>query len=492
MTRSALLVARRVSSPAAIALPSAPPCAQAPPAPARRRTPKSPSPSTSRRSCSAAARTATGRTASAPMSLRHLRRSAALGARHQAAHRHRPARRRDAAVVRREEHRHPALQGRSVAERRGDREDREVGRQRRAARQSRRHAAAAASADDAATGASASPTSIVKTKDVAGQGQRARLVGRDPERADRARPKIATSPALEIKEVNDVADRRHRPRHGRRPLRVPPHDLEHARARATDASAIRSRADDDSTCAGRCTKSAATPTSSTPKSARLLKAGSSIVSDSVHLHSNGRDTKAHLEIGFKFHPKGYKPELRAARASASATASTSTSSRWKPASSCTPTPCCRSTPRSLSFEPHLHAPGARMCLEAIWGFNIQTLNCAGYDHNWVRGYDYDDDYAPLLPKGTILHIIGYMDNSPTNKNVPDPRNWQGSGNRSVANMFIDLGMRRVAHRRAVPGGDGGAAREAEADAQRRRDRLPAVQRRCRRPRRQRRTDEQQQ
>ena len=109
----------------------------------------------------------------------------------------------------------------------------------------------------------------------------------------------------------------------------------------------------------------------------------------------------------------------------------------------------------------------RMCLEAIWGYNIQTLNCVGYDHNWVRGYDYDDDSAPLLPKGTILHIIGYMDNSPTNKNVPDPRNWQGSGNRSVANMFIDLGMRVVADRRAVPGGDGQAPREAEADQERR-------------------------
>ena len=93
-----------------------------------------------------------------------------------------------------------------------------------------------------------------------------------------------------------------------------------------------------------------------------------------------------------------------------------------------------------SFEPHLHAPGSRMCLEAIWGFNIQTLSCSGYDHNWVRGYDYADDAAPLLPKGTILHIIGYMDNSPSNANVPDPRNWQGSGNRSVANMFIDLGQ----------------------------------------------------
>src|SRR5689334_646148 len=37
-----------------------------------------------------------------------------------------------------------------------------------------------------------------------------------------------------------------------------------------------------------------------PKSARLLKAGSYVVSDSIHLHSNGRDTKSHLEIGFKF------------------------------------------------------------------------------------------------------------------------------------------------------------------------------------------------
>ena len=82
-----------------------------------------------------------------------------------------------------------------------------------------------------------------------------------------------------------------------------------------------------------------------------------------------------------------------------------------------------------------------MCLEAIWGSNIETLNCVGYDHNWVRGYHYQDDAMPLLPKGTILHIIGYMDNSPSNKNVPDPRNWQGSGNRSVANMFIDLGQR---------------------------------------------------
>ena len=80
-----------------------------------------------------------------------------------------------------------------------------------------------------------------------------------------------------------------------------------------------------------------------------------------------------------------------------------------------------------------------MCLEAIWGINVETLTCAGYDHNWVRGYQYAHGYEPLLPKGTILHIIGEMDNTIGNRNVPDPRNWQGSGNRSVANMFIDLG-----------------------------------------------------
>src|SRR5207244_4440037 len=52
-----------------------------------------------------------------------------------------------------------------------------------------------------------------------------------------------------------------------------------------------------------------------PKAARLLKAGSSLVSNSVHLHSNGRDTKAHLEVGFKLMPKGYEPTYKGARLS---------------------------------------------------------------------------------------------------------------------------------------------------------------------------------
>jgi mono/diheme cytochrome c family protein len=175
-------------------------------------------------------------------------------------------------------------------------------------------------------------------------------------------------------------------------------------------------------------------------SARLLRAGSSIVSDSVHLHSNGRDTKAHLEIGFKFAPKDFKPKYKAALIGLGNGVDIDIEANQANQQLHAYT-VLNDNIKILSFEPHLHAPGMRMCLEAIWGYNIQTLNCVGYDHNWVRGYDYTEDSAPLLPKGTILHIIGYMDNSPSNRNVPDPRNWQGAGNRSVANMFIDLGNR---------------------------------------------------
>ena len=177
-----------------------------------------------------------------------------------------------------------------------------------------------------------------------------------------------------------------------------------------------------------------------PKGAVLLKKGSFIVSDSVHLHSNGHDTKSHLEFGYKFAPKNYKPEYKRALVGLGNGVDIDIKAMTTDQQLHAYTVLQQNT-KLTSFEPHLHAPGTRMCLEAIWGYNIQTLSCVGYDHNWVRGYSYADDSAPLLPKGTILHIVGYMNNTPSNKNVPDPRNWQGSGNRSIANMFIDLGNR---------------------------------------------------
>ena len=175
-----------------------------------------------------------------------------------------------------------------------------------------------------------------------------------------------------------------------------------------------------------------------PEGARLLEAGSTIVSNSVHLHSNGQDTTARLEIGWKFHPKGYKPKYSEAVRVLGNSVDIDIQPNQANQELHSYLVLAENT-KITTFEPHLHAPGARMCLEAIWGIHVETLTCAGYDHNWVRGYEYSHGYEPLLPKGTILHIIGYMDNTEANRNIPDPRNWQGSGNRSVSNMFIDLG-----------------------------------------------------
>jgi mono/diheme cytochrome c family protein len=175
-----------------------------------------------------------------------------------------------------------------------------------------------------------------------------------------------------------------------------------------------------------------------PEAGRLLAAGSALSLNAYHLHSNGRDTRAHLEFAFKFFPRGYKPLYR----NSSLRLGNGVDIDVKPNQANQELHAyatLQEHTKIISFEPHMHAQGTRMCLEAIWGYNIQTLNCVGYDHNWVKQYVYADEAAPLLPKGTILHLIGFLDTTAANRNVVDPRNWSGAGRRSVANMFIDLG-----------------------------------------------------
>jgi mono/diheme cytochrome c family protein len=191
---------------------------------------------------------------------------------------------------------------------------------------------------------------------------------------------------------------------------------------------------------------------------RLLAGGSVLHLNASHVHANGHDTHAHLEFGFTFFPEGYQPmykrapvglgngndlDIKPNQANQEVHAFTTLTEHTK----------------IIAFEPHLHAQGVRMCLEAIWGMNVQQLTCAGYDHNWVKQYIYDDDSAPILPKGTILHLVGFLDTTSGNKNMADGRNWTGGGRRSVANMFIDLGysvslteeqfQAEMAHRRSL-------------------------------------------
>ena len=57
-----------------------------------------------------------------------------------------------------------------------------------------------------------------------------------------------------------------------------------------------------------------------------------------------------------------------------------------------------------------------------------------FNFNWMNNYIYADDAAPVLPKGTMLRITAWYDNTAANKNNPDPNQWVGYGERQVEEM----------------------------------------------------------
>ena len=52
----------------------------------------------------------------------------------------------------------------------------------------------------------------------------------------------------------------------------------------------------------------------------------------------------------------------------------------------------------------------------------------------MNSYEYADDAAPLLPKGTTIAVTAWHDNTVGNKNNPDPTQWVGGGDRSIDEM----------------------------------------------------------
>ena len=171
-----------------------------------------------------------------------------------------------------------------------------------------------------------------------------------------------------------------------------------------------------------------------------LPANSVIHLNNGHLRPNQfRETTAHLEFGFYFHPRGYEPTYRR---QGSVAMGNGIDVYAKPGEANQRFETFTVLDQHTKFyvwEPHLHAPGMRACIEAIWGPVIHTLNCAGYDHNWVKQYLYAPGSEPLLPKGTVVRYVAYLDTTDNNENMADSRNWQGSGRRSQANMFLELG-----------------------------------------------------
>ncbi|MBM3780015.1 MAG: hypothetical protein FJW23_17560 [Acidimicrobiia bacterium] len=177
-----------------------------------------------------------------------------------------------------------------------------------------------------------------------------------------------------------------------------------------------------------------------PEAGKQVKAGATLFFNTVHIHANGRETTARMRVGFKFHPRGYTPAVHSQLLHIATNPDLIDIPGMAKDVRFDGMVTLQDNVKVTVFEPHMHLPGVRMCLEATYGQTVETLSCAGYNHSWVLAYTFEDDYAPLLPKGTILRIIGYFDNSPSNPVVPDPRNWSGGGNRSVDNMNINIGQ----------------------------------------------------
>jgi len=178
---------------------------------------------------------------------------------------------------------------------------------------------------------------------------------------------------------------------------------------------------------------------------RLLPAGAK-VSWNLHLHATGEQKPAKVAIAFKFYPKGYVPKYRLRAQLVGGDKETQLDLPPGQDNIRMDTYATLGAPAVLTqFEAHMHNRGKAMCLEAIYpsgsgnnragGVKTETLSCVDrFNFGWLRSYTYADDAQPLLPAGTILHIISWHNNSASNKLNYDPTNWIGWGNRTIDDM----------------------------------------------------------
>ena len=96
----------------------------------------------------------------------------------------------------------------------------------------------------------------------------------------------------------------------------------------------------------------------------------------------------------------------------------------------------RQAGRIENFQPHMHLRGKAMSLDALLpdGTTMVLSHVDRFDFNWMTNYIYADDAAPILPKGTVLKVTAWYDNTRANKNNPDPDQWVGFGDRTVDEM----------------------------------------------------------
>jgi hypothetical protein len=173
-----------------------------------------------------------------------------------------------------------------------------------------------------------------------------------------------------------------------------------------------------------------------PGTGKLLVPGEQISWDQ-HIHAVGEEITGGSEIGIWFYKKGEEPKKRSYLIGFTGI------DRSKmldiPPNSLAMTEgftVLKENALIENFQPHFHLRGKSMQVEAILpDGSRQIISYVGnFNFNWMTNYIYADDAAPLLPKGTVIHVTAWYDNTKANKNNPDPDQWVGYGDRTVDEM----------------------------------------------------------
>jgi hypothetical protein len=172
-----------------------------------------------------------------------------------------------------------------------------------------------------------------------------------------------------------------------------------------------------------------------PNSGKLMKAGSKIVWD-IHYSNGGEDITDDVQLGIYFYPKGQEPKYRQVLHLMGATNAGGVDIPPNTVKETEGFFVLRENARVESFQPHMHLRGKGMQMSAILPTGqVQVLSyVSNFNFNWMSSYLYSDDAAPLLPKGTIIKVQAWHDNTSANKANPDPNVWVGYGDRTVDEM----------------------------------------------------------
>ena len=174
-----------------------------------------------------------------------------------------------------------------------------------------------------------------------------------------------------------------------------------------------------------------------PNSGKLMLPGARFVFD-IHYHAVGEEITDGVELGIYFYPKDEKPRYRQVLASLGSIAGGSGNIDIPPNSlwGSQRFHVLKQAGRVENFQPHMHLRGKGMSMEAILpDGSTQMLNqVSDFNFNWHVNYVYTDGVAPLFPKGTILRVASWYDNTGANRNNPDPNQGVGYGDRTVDEM----------------------------------------------------------